>query len=131
MNSPLVDTSVLVDFFAARASPEADLLDLLLEDGPPPAIAPIILQEFMQGLTRPSDVARGREYLDRFLQIPPPDYGVHEAAAAMSRALRRQGVTSGTADALIVAIAERAGVALLTSDGIQMRLCGLAGVTPL
>lgn len=131
MQSPLVDTSVLVDYFTARATPEADLLDLLLEDGPPPVIAPIVLQEFMQGLLRPSEVLRGRDYLDRFLQTSPADYEVHERAASLHRALRKKGITSGTVDSLIVAMAERAGMALLTSDAIQVRLCNIAGVVTL
>ncbi len=131
MNSPLVDTSVLVEYFAGGVSPEADLLDLLLEGGPPPAIAPIVLQEFAQGLVRPSDVVRGRDYLQRFIQLPPPGDDVHQRAADIHRELRSRGITAGTVDALIVAMAEAAGVALLTSDAIQIRLCGQAGVLAL
>ena len=131
MNGPLVDTSVLVDFYVGRVSPEADVLESLLAEGPDPAVAPIILQEFLQGLSRPSDVARGRDYLLRFIQLAPPDYSIHDRAAALHRALRAEGLTTGTADALIVATAEKAGVPLLTSDRLQIRLCAKAGVAAL
>lgn len=130
MNGPLVDTSVLVDYFSGRASPETDLLDRLLEDGPAPATAPIILQEFLQGLAD-GDVKAGRDYLQRFIAIPAPDYEIHERAAALHRTLRAAGFTVGTADALIVATAERARVPLLTSDRLQIRLCAEASIVAL
>ena len=131
MNGPLVDTSVLVDFFLGRVSPEADVLQTLLADGPDPAVAPIILQEFLQGLSRPSDIARGRDYLQRFIQLPPPDYPLHERAASLHRSLRAAGFTAGTVDALIVATAQRADLPLLTSDRLQVRLCAQAGIAAL
>ena len=131
MSGPLVDTSVLVDYFGGRVSPEGDLLQVLLDTGPPPTTAPIIVQEFLQGLSRPSDVARGQDYLQRFIQLPPPDYDVHARAAALHRALKKQGFVTGTVDALVVAIAEAAGVPMLTSDAVQTRLCKQAGVLAL
>jgi predicted nucleic acid-binding protein len=131
MNGPLVDTSVLVDVYSGRVSPEADVLETLLADGPDPAVAPIILQEFLQGLSRAGELSRGLDYLQRFIQLPPPDYDLHERAAALQRDMRRQGATAGTVDALIVAIAETAGVPLLTSDRLQAKLCAIAGVVAL
>lgn len=130
MNGPLIDTSVLVDYFTGRASPEADLLDRLLEDGPAPATAPIILQEFLQGLAD-GEVRAAREYLQRFTALPAPDYDVHERAAALHRKLRAAGFMSGTVDALIVATAKHARVPLLTSDRMQIRLCAEAGILAL
>lgn len=131
MNGPLVDTSVLVDYFAGRASPEADLLQALFEDGPDPAIAPIIRQEFLQGVSRDVDIAPAQEYLDRFVQLPPADYAVHERAVVLHRALRRRGITAGTVDTLIVAMAEQAGLPLLSDDRLQIRLCAEAGIVAL
>lgn len=131
MSGPLVDTSVLVEFYLDRPSPEADVLEALLSDGPDPAIAPIVAQEFLQGLSRPSDLARGRDYLQRFIQLAPPGYAIHERAAALHRGLRQKGFAAGTVDALIVAMAEAAGLPLLTADALQVRLCREAGVPAL
>lgn len=131
MTGPLVDTSVLVDFFNGRPSPEADLLQALMEDGPAPALVPSVLQEFLQGLTRPGEVAKGLDYLERFIQLPSAGYAVHERAAALHRALRVSGHTPGTVDALIVATAAHAARPLLTSDRVQIRLCAEAGVLAL
>ena len=130
-SSALVDTSALVEYFGGRVSPEGDLLRLFFDEGPPPATAPIIVQEFLQGFSRPSDVARARDYLQRFRQLPAPEYAVHERAAALHRELRKKGLTAGTADALIVAIAEAAAVPVLTADALQVRLCREAGVPAL
>ncbi|HEU4340760.1 MAG TPA: hypothetical protein VFU31_04250 [Candidatus Binatia bacterium] len=48
--SPLVDTSVLIDYFSGINTRESAILDELLEQGPPPTTAPIIVQEYLQGL---------------------------------------------------------------------------------
>ena len=50
---PLVDTSVLIDYFAGVGTPESDVLDHFLAYGPLPATCPIIIQEYLHGLTDP------------------------------------------------------------------------------
>ena len=52
---PLVDTSVLIDYFDGIDCRESTVLDKPLEQGPPPTTATIIVQEYLQGLIDPSE----------------------------------------------------------------------------
>lgn len=116
---PLVDTSVLIDYFGGVDSREAEILDKLLEQGPPPATAPIIVQEYLQGLTDPGDFALARADLKNFHQLSPPDYQVHLRAAEYHIRMKRRGITVPTIDTLIVTSARVADCSLLTRDGRQ------------
>ena len=125
---PLVDTSVLIDYFGGTRNPETDALDRCLEEGPPPATAPVIVQEFLQGFPAPRDFQRADDWLGAFDRLESPDYDLHKTAARLHLALRRRGVMSSTVDALIVTMAAAAGRPLLTRDKIQKRLAERAGV---
>jgi predicted nucleic acid-binding protein len=125
---PLVDTGVLIDYFGGVHNAEADLLDELLEHGPPPATAPIILQEFLQGFTKPRDFEQARLCLEPFDHLDPPGYDQHRRAAELHVGLKRKGLTTSSADALIVASARAAGRPLLTRDKAQRALAEHAGV---
>lgn len=127
-SGPLVDTGVLIDYFGGVRNAESDLLDLLLEHGPPPATAPLIVQEFLQGFMRARDFERARRCLEPFDELEPPDYDLHRKAAALHVALKRKGLTTSSADALIVASAWTAGCALLTRDKAQRALAEYVGV---
>ena len=125
---PLVDTSVLIDYFGGADTREAAYLERCFEEGIPPATAPIIVQEFLQGFTRLNDIDTAELYLSQFDRLPPPGYDTHHRAAALHRRARRKGDTIPTVDSLIVEIARSAGVPLLTADDHQRRLSRLAGV---
>jgi predicted nucleic acid-binding protein len=119
---PLVDTSVLIDYFAGEGTTETDLLDHFLADGPPPATCPIIVQEYLQGLTDPRDFRLARADLENFHQISPPDYSLHLKAADFHIRSKRRGVTVPTVDTLIVTLAWASDCSLLTRDSRQVDL---------
>lgn len=119
---PLVDTGVLIDFFGGIDRRETAILDRLLAQGPPPATAPIIVQEYLQGLTEPQEFALARADLENFHQLPPPDYELHLRAAQIHVRMRRRGVTVPTIDTLIVTMALVSGCLLLTRDARQQEL---------
>lgn len=119
---PLVDTGVLIDYFGGQENRESQLLDDLLAQGPPPATCPIIVQEYLQGLTDPQEFALARADLDNFDQLPSPDYQTHIRAAELHVQLRQQGITVPTVDTLIVTMAKVAGRSLLTRDHRQQEL---------
>jgi len=125
---PLVDTSVLIDYFGGVASAETDALDRCLADGPPPATAPVIVQEFLQGFRLARDFDAAAEALSWFDRLDPPDYAAHEAAARLHVEARRRGRTGSTVDTLIVSMALAAGRPLLTRDAAQRALAVAAGV---
>jgi len=124
----LVDTSVLIDYFGGVANRESRVLDLLLEQGPPPATAPIIVQEYLQGLKEAAEFSLASEDLESFDRLPPPDYPEHVEAADSHVRLRRKGLTIPTVDTLIVTLALRANRPLLTRDRHQRDLARFVGV---
>lgn len=119
---PLVDTGVLIDFFGGIDRRETAILDRLLAQGPPPVTAPIIVQEYLQGLTEPEEFALARADLENFHQLPPPDYELHLRAAEIHVRMRRRGVTVPTIDTLIVTMALVSACFLLTRDARQQEL---------
>lgn len=120
--SPLVDTSVLIDYFKGIDNRECAILDELLEHGPPPTTAPIIVQEYLQGLTDPAEFSLAAADLECFDRLPPPDYPLHLVAAENHMKMKRKGATIPTVDTLIVTMADAARCALLTRDGRQKDL---------
>lgn len=116
---PLVDTSVLIDYFGGIASRETEILDRLLDQGPAPSTAPIIVQEYLQGLTDPEEFALARADLENFHRLPPSNYQLHLRAAEAHVRIKRRGLTVPTIDSLIVIIAQEAGCPLLTKDKRQ------------
>lgn len=119
---PLVDTSVLIDYFAGVRNRETDALDFFLRDGSPPAIAPVIVQEYLQGLTVPEEFKMAQADLQMFDQLTPPDYPLHVRAAENHTRMKRAGLTIPTVDTLIVTMAQTAGRSLLTRDRHQRDL---------
>jgi predicted nucleic acid-binding protein len=117
--SPLVDTSVLIDYFEGIDCRESAVLDKLLEEGPPPATAAIIVQEYLQGLLEASEFALAEADLECFDRLPPPDYSIHLLAAENHVKLRKRGITIPTVDTLIVTMAHTARRPLLTRDRRQ------------
>ena len=122
---PLVDTSVLIDYFGGVHNRESQILDQLLDQGPPPATCPIIVQEYLQGLTNPQEFALARADLDSFDQLPPPSYQLHLRATEFHLRMKRQGITIPTIDTLIVTMAKEGGHTLLTRDTRQRDLAEL------
>jgi len=120
--SPLVDTSVLIDYFTGIKCRETEILDELLEQGPPPTTAAIIVQEYLQGLTEPTKFALAEADLEYFERLPPPDYSLHLVAAENHVKMRWRGITVPTVDTLIATMAQAAGCPLLTRDRRQKDL---------
>jgi predicted nucleic acid-binding protein len=127
-DGPLVDTSVLIDYFAGLAGRQTAVLDDLFATGPVPCTAPVIVQEFLQGFATARDLAAARRVLRALARLDPPDYAMHERAAASFTALRRRGRTISSADILIVTMAAHWGCGLLTSDRQQANAAASLGV---
>ena len=88
----------------------------------------MIVQEFLQGFTSASDLARARAYLAPFDRLEAPTYDIHQLAAELHIDGRRAGETVPTVDTLIVTMARESGRALLTRDRHQKVLSKIAGV---
>jgi predicted nucleic acid-binding protein len=112
----LVDSTVWVDYFNGRRTPQTDYLDralprhLIL-------VGDIVLAEVLQGFRRDEDFQQAYEALGRFQQVSMlnPDLAVQ--SAANYRLLRKKGLTvRKTVDCFIATYCIAAGCELLHDD---------------
>lgn len=114
----VVDTSVWIDFFAGRDTPEAAYLWRCLDGGDEEvALTDLILTEILQGLRTDREVRRVDERLSVFEVLRLRDLADFRRAAALYRSARRQGVTvRRTSDCLIATVCVREQLPLLHAD---------------
>ena len=112
----LVDTTVWIDFFRAKSTPEVRELERLLKEGENICICGVILTEVLQGIREDSDYRKTLAIIDTFLFLPM-NRQTFLAAAKMYRSLRRKGVTiRKPIDCMIAAVSIEHDVALLHHD---------------
>lgn len=112
----LVDSSVWIDFFRGKASPEADRLDALLGNEPL-LIGDLILTEVLQGFTSDRDFNQAHRLLGSLDLIEVGGREIALQAARNFRTLRSLGVTvRKTIDTLIATRCIESGIALLHAD---------------
>jgi predicted nucleic acid-binding protein len=128
----LVDTTVWIDFFRGRATPEVGTLERLLEQGEGICTCGVVLTEVLQGIRTDADYRKTRARFDAFLFLPM-NRRIFLKAADMYRSLRRRGVTiRKSVDCMIAAVSIEHGVALLHNDrdfDPMETHCGLKVVT--
>ncbi len=112
----LVDTSVWIDLFRARAAPHTAKLKRLL-GREEILVGDLILEELLRGLRTEHDVARVERAFQAFPVVPLVGEVVARKSAAHYRALRRRGVTvRKTIDRLIATWCIENRVPLLHND---------------
>ncbi len=112
----LVDTTVWIDFFIDRGTPQVTVLAQLLSEGEDICICGVILTEVFQGIREDRDCERAATRFDNFLFL---DMGrdTFVKSADLFRVLRRQGITiRRPTDCMIAAVAIQYGIPLLHSD---------------
>lgn len=114
----LVDTSVWVSFLRGDATPQVRALKDLLSGDEIVGIAPIILQEILQGADSTERFEKWRKYFaDLFCYVPRDPVESHVAAARLFQHCRKTGKTPrSSSDCLIAQIAIEHGLALLHND---------------
>jgi predicted nucleic acid-binding protein len=111
-----VDSSVWIDYFRGRGTPQADLLDDLLGKEPL-AVGDLVLAEVLQGFQTDRDFDHAKRLLASFQTVRVVDPEVAVQAARNFRFLRLKGVTvRKTIDSLIAARCLKDGMTLLHSD---------------
>lgn len=130
----LVDTSVWVDFFRNRPTPEAEWLDRNLGvEGV--VVGDLILAEVLRGFKEDRGFNEAKRLLGRLDQVDICGAALAVEAAQNYRRLRRAGVTvRGTVDVLIATRCLANGLRLLHCDrdfdgfaqhlGLQVVSCG-------
>lgn len=112
----LVDSSVWIDYFRGKGTPQAERLDTLL-GSEPVATGDLILAEVLQGFVRDRDFNQARKLLSSVDIVDVGGAEVAIAAARNFRALRALGVTvRKTIDTMIATRCIVSGLSLLYSD---------------
>ena len=112
----LVDTTVWVDFFIDRRTPQVAVLAQLLSEGEDICTCGVILTEVLQGIREERDYERTAT---RFGDLLFLDMGrdTFVRSADLFRVLRRKGITiRRPVDCMIAAVAIEHGIRLLHSD---------------
>jgi predicted nucleic acid-binding protein len=111
----LVDTSVWVDYLRGNATRQVDALKELLSGDQIVGVAPIILQEILQGADSDERFEKWRKYFSGLCCYLPADpVESHVAAARLYQDCRRAGKTPRSSnDCLIARIAIEHGLVLL------------------
>jgi predicted nucleic acid-binding protein len=112
----IVDSSVWIDYFSGRETPQTTLLHASLgrrELG----IGDLVLCEVLQGFNRPRDFEVARRLLLSFPVYTIGGAGIAVKAAVHFRQLRRHGITvRKTVDCLIATFVIESKFALLHND---------------
>lgn len=112
----LVDSSVWIDYFRGKATPQTDRLDVLL-GAEPLAVGDLMLAEVLQGFTANKDFNRASKLMTSFQVVDIAGQAVAIKAARHFRSLRKRGVTvRKTIDTLIATRCIQDNFALLYSD---------------
>lgn len=112
----IVDTSVWVDYFADRPTPQVTTLEGLL-GGEPLAVGDLILFELLRGIRREADLQRVEAAFGKLQVLPMVGEAIARRAAEDYKALRRRGVTVRAAvDCLIATFCIEHGHMLLHND---------------
>lgn len=100
----LVDSSVWVEVLAKEGSPYADEIAGMFQGSALVATTGLIVQEVLQGVRMPRELARVSTFLGG-LRYLPVLRETHVRAAALHRKLRGIGVTGSTVDLVIAQLA--------------------------
>jgi len=113
----LVDSSAWIEFQRGTGSPADVRLTAAIEVDEPLAIIGLIVLEVLAGARDEQHARKLNRLLSRCRLMPLQEPSDHEAAAALYRACRREGVTiRRLPDCLIAAVAIRTGAQLLHQD---------------
>ena len=125
----LVDTSAWIEFQRATGSPADDRLTAAIERDEALATMGLVLLELLAGARDERHAGELRRLLDRCRFLPLEDPSDFEAAAALYRACRREGITvRRLPDCLVATVAIRTGADVLHQDA---DLDAIARVAPL
>ena len=112
----MVDTSVWIDYFNGKVSPETNSLDNVLTEGNV-VIGDLILLEILQGLRTDKDYNLAKQNLKNLDQYELFGKQMVEKCATNYRSLRKKGITiRKTADVIIATFCIENNMPLLFSD---------------
>lgn len=112
----LVDTTVWIDFFAAKSASYVKILECLIEKKEDICICGIILTEVLQGIKEENEFKKTKNLFTSLLFLPM-SYKTFLRAAEIYRGLRQKGITiPKSMDCMIASVAIELNIPLLHND---------------
>jgi predicted nucleic acid-binding protein len=112
----LVDSTVWIDFFAARRTSQTDKLKLAIHDGHEICLCGCVWLEVLQGVRLEKEYVSIKSQFETLLYLED-DRSTYELGATIYRELRRDGITiRNSIDCLIAATVIQHGVNFLEND---------------
>lgn len=112
----LIDTTVWIDFFAGKSTPQVSVLELLLSEGEDVCTCGIVLAEVLQGLRDDRTYRKIKSYFGNLIYLQM-NQNAFVKSADMYRSLRKKGITiRKSLDCMIAAVAISHHVQLLHND---------------
>ena len=112
----IVDTTVWVDFFAARNKPHVAALQQAIEKEEDLCICGVIFTEVLQGIRSNTDYLKTKNYLEDLIYLPMRQ-ATFVRAADIYRSLRKRGITiRKPVDCMIASVAIENDTQLLHND---------------
>jgi len=124
----LVDTSVWIDFFAARNTAQVMVLESFIDQGEDPCLCGVILTDVLQGIRDDKQHKQTESVLSSLIFLPM-DKSTFLLAANIYRALRSRGITIGNSvDCMIAAVCVEHNARLLHNDRDFDYIAGVFGL---
>jgi len=112
----IIDTTVWVDFFAARTTPHVVALEALIKRREDICICGIILTEVLQGIRQETEFRKTKSLFNSLIFLPM-SYTIFLRSAEIYRTLRRRGITiRKSMDCMIASVAIENDIQLLHND---------------
>ncbi len=112
----LVDTSVWIDFFAARNTAQVELLESTIDQRVDLCLCGVILTEVLQGIRDDKQYMQTESVLSNLIYLPM-DQSTFPLAANIYRTLRSRGITiRNSVDCMIAAVCIEHKADLLHND---------------
>jgi predicted nucleic acid-binding protein len=112
----LVDSTVWIDFFAARQNPQTARLKQAIHDGDEICVCGCVWLEVLQGVRLEKEYVAIKNHFQK-LSYLEDDCSTYELGAQIYRELRRDGITiRNSIDCLIAAVVIQHGVNFLEHD---------------
>jgi predicted nucleic acid-binding protein len=113
----VADSSVWIDLFNGKATPQTVVLEqFLADDEVPILVGEIVMYEVLSGFRSQQEVERNQRLLETLVLVSMLDFELVPRAVAHYHALRRRGITPGTVDMIIATYCIESGAELLTAD---------------
>jgi len=126
----LADTSIWIDFFNGKITPETNLLDKALADGNV-IMGDLILLEILQGIRNDADYKKTLKALDTLESFELFGKNMVLDCAENFRTLRKKGLTiRKTADLIIATFCIKNKIPLLFSDRDFIPFANHLGLVP-